>query len=186
MTVITSFDWENLCFICGDCCNIDKKIPVKYRKSISAVTDEDIVPRILSKLEFYGICEFKDVYSRLHKVESLTELKGKYHKICYSNLIMKCSYVRKRESKSPTDEAMEYVYDFIDNNPDCQFKLTELLEVIECEYVPDRSTVSAKLQDHYGDDITISTAYGARSVVQFKWKQDLILNEKWYEEQKKK
>ena len=184
MNDVTSFDWENLCFICSEDLNI-KRCSKKHRKSFSAATEDEIRQRILQHIESINICEFQDVYKRLSKVESITELKGKYHRVCYTNLIYKCSYQPKKISNSIND-SMEIVYDFMENNPDYQFTYADIEEVLEGYFTPSRKKMQEKLLEKYGEDICFATKFGSKTVIQFKKKNDFILNSHWYEDQKKK
>lgn len=81
---------------------------------------------------------------------------------------------------------MSYIFDFIDNDPDSQFTSTDLIEAIESENTPHQETIVDRLKKHYKDQLHFTEVAGSGVVIQFKKKQDLILNRYWFDSHKNK
>lgn len=69
-----------------------------------------------------------------------------------------------RPTDSKVDEAMELIYNFMDDSDDCQFTFNELKANLS-EYIPDDKTIKCRLQQHYGNDVIISTKSTSQTLV---------------------
>lgn len=141
--IYTEFDFTKNCFICGCEANLQKEIKksVKYRSKISHVTDlsfqknlEDIIKKTNDNVA-------KDIRKRISCVD-LFAVNAKYHSRCYQNKCLNVFMTDSAPSTSrgrPMDDSlthdMEKVFDYLDNNDDCQFTLEELCEVLGTNHI---------------------------------------------------
>ncbi|KAF0737722.1 Uncharacterized protein FWK35_00023698 [Aphis craccivora] len=88
----------------------------------------------------------------------------------------------------PQDEsvklAMYEIFDYIENNEDCQFTLSELKEVLTTDFIPDSKTIYSKLMEHYGKKIIITPKQGQSTIICFIESQFTSLSKSWCEKKK--
>lgn len=76
---------------------------------------------------------------------------------------------------------MQYVFDYIKETSDeCQFSMTQLIEIIKGNHIPDWRTIKMHLEDKYGNDVVISNYKNLPPIVSFRTAADKILSESWY------
>lgn len=88
-----------------------------------------------------------------------------------------------RPSDKVLDDAFKKLCEFLDENDECQYSLSELLEYME-NFLNGHDGYSLKyfkknLIEHYGDDITITSITAMSSIVSFRDSTHKILHEKW-------
>lgn len=162
----TEFAFDKFCLFCQkDYCSSSRKKHV--------VRSDDIRKMLLDianqRNDSLGEA-VKDVISHVH---SLLEVKARYHLRCLNNF--KVIPINKDDKeKSPLEQSLKYVFDYIENNSECQFTISELIKIMK--YQPTPRTLISHLQKHFGNDITIIEA-GNESVINYCGSGDLPLDE---------
>ena len=77
---------------------------------------------------------------------------------------------------------MEEIFNYIENNNDCQCTIEELKEIISTDHIPDEKTIKPRLLIKYNDDVIISSKHGRPTIVCFANKQHNNLTDAWYKE----
>ncbi|KAG8190191.1 hypothetical protein JTE90_011915 [Oedothorax gibbosus] len=105
---------------------------------------------------------------------------------CYRKLYSRVPTGMKRGYRSNVDEAMEYIFSYLeDNSEECQFLFEDLVNQIEGEFIPDMRTIKARLRKQYGDDVLITDSHHQTSVLCFKKTGYKILSDNyWYNERR--
>lgn len=78
---------------------------------------------------------------------------------------------------------MEEIFQYIENNDDCQFSLQELKDIGKNPTI-DNKTIKRILKLKYGDKIIITEKKGSLTIICFIDNQYDILNKAWYENKK--
>lgn len=110
-----------------------------------------------------------------------------YHLSCYKKLYSTVPTGMKRGHRpaSNVDEAMEFIFSYLEENSDeCQFSFEDLVNQIEGEFRTDMRTIKARLRKQYGDDVLIADSHHQKSVLCFKKTGYKILSDNWYCERK--
>lgn len=181
-----SFDFKNMCFYCNkeipqNYEELEKKNPDYFKKNpirlASITTKEEVLKHAKKRKDKWGT----EVKSRLAPVHDLVAAEAKFHRTCYFNFI-------KEENKQDTPgrprttevhDAMNQIFQFLEESDDCQFSLTELTEQIK-GYVPHVNTIKKELIKKYGNDIFITSNKNKTVTVCFKNVGHKILCDNWY------
>lgn len=186
-----SFDFNNKCFLCEESVSDEysqrqNKLPVERRNPMVKVTLPEVASTILSYARQRGDEWGKKVGDRIEILEGmntdLVVVKAEYHQKCIKNFYKLPGRLHKRgHPTSNYDEAMEVVYNFLeDNREECQFSLGQLIDKIPEDSRPHIKTVKKRLEEKYGDDIIISPSTNRGSTVCFKSIGHKILSDNWY------
>ena len=136
-----SFDFENHCFICGLEADAVKEQKKKSKKRkivhVKKAHFKELLLIMIAKISD-DIC--KAVLPRISCVD-LVAVNAKYHNDCYYTKIKDVYDGRRSTDSCPLgrppsesiDEAMDKVFDFLDNSNDNQFTMDELINVIGME-----------------------------------------------------
>lgn len=158
---IPSFNFKTHCFLCTDEITVDflntqRKLNVPDRDIIFQVEKLDVKETILKAAEKRGDEWGQQIIQRIQHVTDLVAVEGRYHKLCQKRLYSRVKTEHKRGYRPATnvDEAMEYIYSYLDDNSEeCQFCLDDLMNQIDGEYRPDPRTVKSRLLKKYEEDI---------------------------------
>ncbi len=130
-----------------------------------------------------------NVSSRVLNAIDLIAAEAKYHHDCYKEFF----FISKMDTKSkaacgrPEDEfkaeAFKKLCSFLDENDECQYSLSELLDHMD-GYLGGKEGYTLKhlrnkLLDHYANNIAITSIPGKPSIVSFRDVAHNILQEKW-------
>ncbi|KAE9522981.1 hypothetical protein AGLY_016612 [Aphis glycines] len=183
----SKFDFRTLCLVCGEEANedVEKRKRQEYRRKIKQVSTLSFKDNIIKTAESRGDRLGKIVRDRVNFEYDLVAAEAKYHDNC---LISFNKYKSGGSVGRPHDEnirlAMEEIFYYIENNNDCQFTLTELVNAITSDFFPDAKTIIYKLTARYGKDIIITTKHAKLTIICFLDTQKKILCESWYENKK--
>lgn len=78
------------------------------------------------------------------------------------------------------NDAMDQIIDYIENNRDCQFSLSELINVVP-DNPPTPKTIRRRLEEYYAEDLVVSNYQGLSTLFCFKKKHHDILNKSFVE-----
>lgn len=164
----TDFAYDKLCLFCQKdyCHSLRKKHVVRsddMRKILLDITNQ--------RNDLLGE-KVKD----LIRVDSLLEVKARYHLKCFNNFKL-IPTNKDDEEESPLEQSLKYVFDYIENNSECQFTISELIKIMK--YQPTPRTLISHLQKHFGNDITI-TGVGNKSIITYCGAGDYPLDDMWY------
>ena len=127
----------------------------------------------------------RTVLGRLDSVHNLPAAEGRYHRTCYPE------FFREAHSHTPgwpqTHEkstAFERLCDHIDSSSEYQYSISEL-ESMLCDFVSGGDSyrtkhLKRKLQDHYGNKVTITNVPGKPCIFTFHKHSHKILHNRWY------
>lgn len=116
--------------------------------------------------------------------EDLIAVKARYHLNCL--IYFKRSSTENTAGRPKNEDvivAMENIYNYIENNEDCQFTINELKEICKRD-PPDDKTIKIKLKEKYGPRIIITDKRGSSAIICFNDKQHEILTKSWYSNRK--
>jgi len=100
------------------------------------------------------------VLNILSTCDYLVAKQARYHRKCYINFERSRSTLRGRPQSIEIISAINIVYNYIEDNDDCQFSIYELEDVIKKktkEFPMSTTTLKAKLLEYYGDVIIITS-----------------------------
>lgn len=123
------------------------------------------------------------IVERISQVNDVGTFDGFYHRLCHKKLYSRTKSEMKRGFRpaSKVDEAMNFIFDYLEENSDeCQFTLDDLINQIDSDYRPDPRTVTSRLVDHYGDDIFLVNTSKRETIVCFRHIGYKLLSEGWY------
>lgn len=170
------FNFQRLCFICCEIAEVDIKQPVKYRRKIKQVSTNYFKEYIIKKAELRNDRLGKIVKDRINSETDLIAADAKYHGTCLAKFTV--AYVGRKLGR-PLDEkvriSMDEIFNYIENNDDCQFTLKQLEKVPE-DFLPDSKTIISKLIEHYGKNITITTKHAKLTIICFRDTEANILS----------
>lgn len=107
-----------------------------------------------------------------------------YHRFFNRKLHHKPSEGLKRGHRpsTSTDEAMEYIYTYVEENgEECQFPIEDLMNAVKCDVLPDIRTVKSRISKKYGEDVLIAEAANKEAVICFRNLGYKILSNNWYD-----
>lgn len=144
---ITSFDFKNACFYCTEIIDAafyekEKKKEISKRVKVHRVQTVHVKGSILQAAEKRGDKWAREVNQRLEGISDLVAVEAVYHERCYINFFKKPT-TRGKSGRPLVDDvttAMEVIFDFIENSDDCQFSLSDLINLLK-DYVPNELTI---------------------------------------------
>jgi len=169
---------------CSEVIAVDYKIATKRRKVVSNVEtlqfQETLLNHATNKQDDWG----NVVADRIRHAFDLVAAEAKYHRNCVSAFLGdKHEKSVGRPNDKVKDEAFKQLCEFLDENDECQYSVAELLEYMDPFLYGQEGYsmkyLKIKLQEHYGDDITITSITGKSSIVSFRDSAHKILREKW-------
>lgn len=186
-----SFDFGNLCFICGEDASdnfINKQAKNRHesRVVVGFVVNNSIRSKIVNFCEKTPTLYAESVLSRIISTPDLSEVGARYHRNCYKNLYnYQSESIRGRPLNPSFSAAESFVIDYILNNSDeCQFSLSSILqqfsstsEFLEC---PSLQYMKKRLQLHFDSDI-LFFSYKKDIYMCFRDTGAEILTKNWYE-----
>lgn len=79
------------------------------------------------------------------------------------------------------DAAMEAIYKFLLSSDECQFNMTQLMEILkDFDVIPSENTIKNRLKSKFGDQIVISSRMGGTMYICFSKNVYNILTDAWY------
>ena len=186
------FDFRNHCLFCGEDANDSIKVERKYRKTLSKCETLDLQGTVRAHCLKRNDELSRSVLGRLDNVHDLPAAEGRYHRSCYKDFfhVDVDSNVMGRPVKCTQSSAFDKLCAYIDSSSECQYSTTELESILH-EYVSDSGSLcdsystkhlKRKLQDHYGDKVTISSIPGKPCIFTFHEYSHQILHDRWYTE----
>jgi len=155
----------------------------QYRRKIQQVYRISFKDSVIKIAEARGDRYGRIVKNRINFEHDLVAAGAKYHSDCFTSFV---KIITGDKAGRPLDEnivlAMEDIFDYIENNEDCQFTLGELKEVF-LDYVLADKTIISKLIERYGKNIII-TKSTTMTIICFRYTQANIFNRAWYENKK--
>ncbi|GBM16779.1 hypothetical protein AVEN_9372-1 [Araneus ventricosus] len=122
------------------------------------------------------------------KDQDLTAKDASYHLFCQRELYRLLSETGGKRGYRPArnvDEAMEYIYYYLDGkSEECQFSMEELLNQIQGGFYPDIQTVKTRLFKKYAENIMIAETCNQKCTVYFRNLGYKILTKSWYDNKK--
>ena len=134
---LSSFDFDNNCFVCGLEANINKetKKSITRRQKIHLVTSKEFQENLENMLKHNNDTVAKEVQRRIACTDLLAS-NARYHGTCYRKDILHV-YLKESTHSSvgrPSDEDisadMEVIFQYIQNSNDVQFSLQELANLL--------------------------------------------------------
>lgn len=183
-----AFDFKTLCLFCGEKADEESEIKKhqEHRLKISQVSTLSFKETVIKTAELRCDKLGKIVRERVNFEHDLVAAEARYHRSC----LVSFNKYNPTSSKNgrPQDEsvklAMYEIFDYIENNEDCQFTLSELKEVVTTDFIPDPKTIISKLIEHYGKKIIITPKQGQLTIICFIESQFTSLSKTWYEKKK--
>lgn len=165
----SNFEFNKLCLFCQQ----DYYISMRKKHIIRSDKVRDMLIDIATKRnDSYG----QQIIDLITRVNSLTEVKARYHLQCLNDF-KRSPTIPSDIGDSPLEKSLQCVFDYIENNLECQFTIPDLLNVME--YKPTPRTLISHLKSHFNDEITI-TGVGLKSIVTYSGTGDLPLDDMWY------
>lgn len=90
-----------------------------------------------------------------------------------------------RKPSTEINQAMQEIYQYMEDSDECQFSLKSLHDLVDNKYTISEVTVKRKLIEHYGDHITITATQKKVPVVCFRNQCNQILSDHWYIKKRK-
>lgn len=176
----SSFDWEHNCFICNQLLVRQKK--VKQHQNISVVTSYHTKQKLIDVIKNTRDKFSRSLLLRINSVNDLRSVSARYHRSCYANIMKPANTPEKTIDPRimNTNHAMDEIIDYINNHPDCQFSLNELMKVVSGNS-PAPQTIKHRLEEYYAEDLVVSNNEGQSTLFCFKKKHHDILNESFVE-----
>lgn len=183
-----AFNFKQQCFLCGeehadDFEEIQRRLPERERNYVHKVMKLESKEMFLQAAKKRGDEWGNTVVERISQVNDLVALDGWYHQLCQKKLYSRPKSEMKRGFRpaSNVDEAMQFIFDYLEENSDeCQFTLHNLINEIKSDYRPDPRTVASRLINHYGDDILVVNTSKRETIVCFRHIGYKLLSEGWY------
>lgn len=165
-----TYDFENLCLFCENPWQSKIKL-TKYK-----VRSDDMLQRLRETAEARDDEYGGRILTRLSGIDSLVEVNARYHKECFD----KFKVVQRKEStgiRKELEDSLQSVYNFLENNSDCQFTVSELLEVMS--YKPAEITLLSHLKKKYGENVIIYNTNDGK-IICFCGVSKKTLDDTWY------
>lgn len=148
------------------------------RPTVNNVTSNDFKTSILNLIKDRRDDHSREIFKRITGVSDLVSRHAVYHKNCFLQLHNYVPEDKERKTHKQitlVDAAMNTIFDFIEQNDDCQFTLEELKDKVS-GHVPDNKTILSRLRNNYGDNIVISCQSSYFTIICFKDKEHDILS----------
>jgi hypothetical protein len=184
------FDIKRDCFYCG--MNQDK-MHQELKNTLRDVTVLKSLDSVQEKIHERNDSWGRQVQLRVSGYPDLIAPEAKYHRRCYQAFFFlhpdPCSTSENPAPKGrPIDEQFTALFAklcaHIESEDECQYSMDELQNLMEgfnedIEFSFTRKTLKSKLEQHYGDQLVISSAKGRHDIVCFKEFAHKILREQW-------
>ena len=89
-------------------------------------------------------------------MNDLRSVSAKYHRSCYADILKRDN--TPEQTIDPltinTNNAMDQIIDYIDDHPDCQFSLNELMNVVT-DNLPAPKSIKRRLEEYYDEDLVV-------------------------------
>lgn len=165
------FDFEHLCFLCGNQQN-------PYQKKVSHVRDPLLKDRLLLIAETRDDDLGEEIISRLNGKLSLVQAKAGYHKACYNNFVQPI-YARQPVNDTQNDEAFSSLISHLENSSTFKFNLKELRDIMGDNTMSD-TILFKKLKQKYGDEIFIDRSPGRQTKIYYKQVDIAKICSEWF------
>ncbi len=194
------FDFKTCCLYCGE--TVDKEAYKKHPHRYPKICQVETVPKISSirrnctkRCDKWG----EIVLSRINSECDLIAADAQYHKNCDARFSIINSSMPGDLSENvvgrPIDEskleAFNKLCNFLDNNDDCQYLLSDLMDMLlhfstDSDKLYSEKRLRELLSAHYGNTVLISPSMKCfGTVVSFRPVASRILTDSWYTDRKK-
>ncbi|XP_055839711.1 uncharacterized protein LOC129907479 [Episyrphus balteatus] len=165
--ILNTFNFMENCFVCG------KKITYESARPNSLVTKPCFQVTIMNALTNCKDELGKQIFDRIKDVPDLIAVGARYHRDCVKLLYsFNHPYEPATKAKKKTeliDKAMKCIDSYFNEHyNEGQFKLTELINCIDLDYVPSRGTIKERLLEIYGDDVLYFDHEHKETIVRFR------------------
>lgn len=168
-SVSSSFEYNKLCLFC------QKDYHQSIRKKC-VISSDGMKEKLLAVSNLRNDSLGEQVRNLVSSVQSLAEVKARYHRVCFNDFNA-IPTEKSIEMLSELEKSLKLVYDFIEDNLECQFVLSDLMNMMK--YKPAPRTLVTNLEKHFGQDITI-TGVGLKSIVTYSGTGNLPIDDTWY------
>lgn len=167
-----SFDFKSLCLFC-------QKSYAKFSGEKHVIASESMKNKLLEIAEERNDDLAANVITVIGTVPSLVDVQARYHTNCFKKFV----YIPRASSSSDipdqrVNNAMQLIYNYIENHEECQFSMEEIQTVGKNE-LSDK-TILKYLQIKYGDDITIITRPRKDTTICYSGTRSFPVDEFWY------
>lgn len=184
-----AFDFKNQCFLCGEGLPEDfqekqLKLPASKRNFVHKVMKLEAKNTFMEAANKRSDEWALKILERIRNEDDLVAVDAWYHRFCNRKLYQKPSGEVKsgRPPATNTDEAMEYIYNYLEENgEECQFPIEDLMKAIKGDVLPDIRTVKSRISKKYGEDVLILESVNKEAVICFRNLGYKILSNSWYE-----
>lgn len=163
------FNFKRYCLFCGDEANeeAEKKKAQNVRRKIYNVSTLEFKDSILKVARTRSDDIAKAVIARIEYEYDLVAAEAKYHNNCYNIFLRPTTgYKVGRPEDDSVNLAMEEIFQYIENNDDCQFSLEELKDIGKNPTI-DNKTIKRRLKLKYSDKIIITEKKGSLTIICF-------------------
>ena len=184
---VSSFKFKIHCILCGNEATSDNsRLLHNLKQPISEVATLEVRETLIRAAIARGDEWGEVVRARLDAVIDLVAAEGRYHRICFAKF-MKAKTERGigRPENPIAGEAFQKLCEYIDVNEECQYSLSELLNVMN-NYISDpghcytEKHLKRKLIAHYKSDIVITELSGKVNVLSRRETSHKLLTDAWY------
>ena len=190
-TTREKFNFKTQCLFCAKTVTANvKKHRKTYQHEYSLVQTLEIVNTIRNNAKTRNDSWGSEVLLRLASVVDLVAAEGRYHRMCYKYFLRpKCakpgtSVEQERKPDDEKSQAFMKLCEYLQQNDECQYSLDELLSIMTnfdgSSTTYSKKHLKRKLQDHFGNQITISDISGKTCIVCFTQYMKDVLSDEWY------
>ena len=178
---------------CGEKFVDQTKLPKHQRRDVSSFMTLSL-EKLTSKFEDCSnefVRSVKDWYERVKAFCSdMPSAECKYHRDCYSCFLKSGCKTSEWKGKSgrPNDplknHAFEWLIEFLEENDECQYLLSELHETMN-SFVPDSDEsyglqyIKQRIINHFGERVIITERKGVPAIITFTEEAHTLIREKW-------
>ena len=185
------FDFKSNCLFCENKCDTIAELrkPLSKRDIYEVRTKEckdSIIRQCAERNDELG----HKVLVRVASVCDLVAAEARYHNSCYKLFFyVHTGMKRGRPENESISEAFNKLCSYLLSNDECQYGLTELVELMET-YLPNETniccekTLKDKLKARFGDDVVITDlpGRGKKPVVCLRTTGHKIIDKAWYQQ----
>ncbi|CAG9762693.1 unnamed protein product [Ceutorhynchus assimilis] len=179
-----TFDFKSNCFICGLTVEINKKLPLKYRKKVQLVETIEFREKILSFCTNQESKDYTDIVARMSCIADLVAAEGRYHRSCYQKLCNGALAQQRDENKCEKKDAFGLLFSYMESCEECQFTMTEISDKLG-ELDPDsdytEKWIQTKLKEHFRSNIIITPRKKLPAIISLRIDLNSLLNKAFYE-----
>ena len=181
----SSFNIATQCLFCSEELITSHKIEIKRRKIISNVETIEFKENVIKRAKERGDEWGEEVVNLIEASIDLVAAEGKYHRACAQKFFSKSNELKPlgKPVEIKKSEAFDKVCAYIDENDECQYTVSDLMEQMETfldgEEGYSLKYFKQKLRERYKDDIIITSIHGKTSIVSFRESAHRILREKF-------